>query len=169
MGNYSEAIKVFDEALAIHRKTGFTQEIVLLKARAEATKLQMDSNRPLTKLRSLVKKSIKDQDVYVSTRAILLLGSIERERCLFKNALESLKKASYKAQQHGMKDIVAFSQAERALCLSSLGQTKDAAKAAKLALKFFKEQKVRYSQAAKLRKIVGITPKSKRTTTKKSS
>jgi hypothetical protein len=117
----------------------------------------MDSDRSLVRLRSLVTRAIKDPAVHVSVSSLLLLGKIERERCLFRNALNSLNKAFEKAQNHGMKDIVAFSQAERALCLSSLGETEASVKSAKAALAFFKEQKVRYSNATQLRKIAGKT------------
>lgn len=167
-GNYNEALRAFEEALTIYRKTDLWDELSLLKARAEAAHTQIDFNRSLTRLRSLVNRAAQDPYVYVGIRAFLLLGSIERERCLFKKALKSLEKAHDKAQSIGMRDVVAFAQAERALCLSALDRPDEAKEAAAKALDFFKAQDVRHSQAVKLRKLTSIPtrPQRKRKTKK---
>lgn len=160
MGNYSDARKRFDESLRIHHKIGLAIGVALLEARREAAHVQINNERPLRNLRSLVNRADSDPDQYVGARAFLLLGSIEMERFDFKKALVNLVKARDKAHRYGMRDLVAFSQAKQSICLSKLGQAKEAAEAAKAALAFFKAQNVRHPHAAEFKKLAAPPVKS---------
>ncbi|MBW7992409.1 MAG: tetratricopeptide repeat protein [Planctomycetes bacterium] len=160
-GNYTGALKAFNESLRILRQTRLADN-PLLEANAEAARLQSNTARSLTKLRSLVNRADQAHDVNDRAESHLLLGTIERERGLFKKALQSLKKASVTAEKFQIRDTLAFAQAQRALCFASLAQPDDAAKAANAALKFFKAQNVRHPNAAELKKLAKPPAKSKR-------
>lgn len=158
-GNYTEALKAFTESLRIRRQTRLV-DVPLLKARAEAARVQSNPARSLTKLRSIVSRADKAHDVEDRALSRLLLGTIEQERGLFKKALQSLDKASETAQKYQIRDIPAFAQAQRALCFASLDQPDQAAQAAKAALKFFKEQNVHHPHATQLKKLAAPPAKS---------
>lgn len=84
-------------------------------------------------------------------RALLLLAEVLRVRGRPAETVARLDEALLAARQHGLTGYEAIAQADRALCLESIGQAIAAREAASAALAFFSSRSVHHPAAAHLR------------------